>query len=216
MEKYCPVQRLLRRRRKDARPGEILSSALELFVEKGFAATRLEEIAARAGVAKGTVYLYFDSKEALFKAAVEAGMNPAIEAAEALSGDTHKSTFELLNEFVLGWWQRVGATPLGGIPKLLVAESANFPELANWFHERFITRALRAVARLIDLGIERGDFRPVDSLAAARVVFAPMFSYLLWHRAFGHFVTNLPQPEEFFRLAVETLVYGFVKREPSL
>ena len=80
-----PIAQFVRRRRKEARPAELAAAALEVFAEKGFAATRLEDIAARAGASKGTVYLYFESKEALFKAAVETAMLPALEAAEAIA-----------------------------------------------------------------------------------------------------------------------------------
>lgn len=201
------------RRRKEARPAELLSAALAVFAEKGFAAARLEEIAAGAGVSKGTVYLYFDGKEALFKAAIEAAMTPAIEAAEALLGDTRRPSAELLREFVFGWWERVGMTPLGAVPKLLVAESGNFPEVAQWFHDTIILRAQRAMARLIQSGIERGEFRPVDPMIAARIVFAPMFAFLVWRRAFSAMMRELPEPERFFADAVDLLTHGLATKE---
>jgi AcrR family transcriptional regulator len=197
-----------RQRRKEARPAELLAAALEVFAEKGFAATRLEEIAARAGVSKGTVYLYFESKEALFKAAIEAAMTPAVEAVEAIAADPSRPAADLLRSFVFGWWERVGTTSLGAVPKLLVAESGNFPEVARWFHETIITRAQGAMARLIQLGIDRGEFRPVNPQIAARVVFAPMFSIIVWRRAFGHFMPDLPDPQRFLEEAVAMLTQG--------
>lgn len=213
MKSSCPLQNFLRRRRKEARPGEIAAAALEVFAEKGFAATRLEDIAARAGVSKGTVYLYFENKEALFKAAVEAVMTPAIEAAEALAGDTRRPAAELLREFVLGWWQMVGSTPLGAVPKLLVAESANFPEIARWFHDSFISRAHRAMTRIIEQGIAAGDFRPLPAPTAARIVFAPLFSFLIWRQAFAGFMCDLPAPEEFLDRTVDILTNGLASQE---
>ncbi|WIM04663.1 MAG: TetR/AcrR family transcriptional regulator [Candidatus Nitricoxidivorans perseverans] len=203
------------RRRKEARPTELSAAALALFVEKGFSATRLEDIAARAGVSKGTIYLYFDGKEALFKAAVEAAMTPAIEAVEALAADTEKSAAKLLREFVFSWWRMVGSTDLGGLPKLLVAESNNFPEIARWFHDQMIRRAQGAMARLIELGISRGEFRPMPPMVAARIVFSPMFSFIVWRWAFGGFMTDLPEPEVFLGQAVDVLVNGFALREPA-
>jgi AcrR family transcriptional regulator len=133
----CPKAR---QRRKDARPGELMSAALEVFAERGFAATRLEEVAQRAGVSKGTVYLYFESKEALFKAAVESAVLPALEAGEALAADHTQRPSEALRAFVFWWWEKVGASKLGALPKLLVAEVGNFPELGKWFHENLIMR----------------------------------------------------------------------------
>jgi AcrR family transcriptional regulator len=208
-----PAEKPPVRRRKEARPAELLSAALAVFAEKGFAAARIEEIAAGAGVSKGTVYLYFEGKEALFKAAIEAAMTPAIEAAEALLGDTRRPSAELLREFVFGWWERVGMTPLGAVPKLLVAESGNFPEVAQWFHDTIILRAQRAMARLIQSGIERGEFRPVDPLIAARIVFAPMFAFLVWRRAFSAMMRELPEPERFFADAVDLLTHGLATKE---
>ena len=213
MKACCPIQKFIRRRRKDARPGEIAAAALEVFAEKGFAATRLEDIAIRAGVSKGTVYLYFENKEALFKAAVEATMMPALEAAEALAEDTHRPAAELLREFVFGWWEMVGSTALGAVPKLLVAESGNFPELARWFHESVITRAHRAVTRIVELGIAAGDFRPVSAPLAARIVFAPLFSFIIWRRAFSGFMCDLPSPDEYLSQVVDLLTRGLEPRE---
>lgn len=202
------------RRRKEARPSEIAAAALELFVERGFATTRLDDVAARAGVSKGTIYLYFADKEALFKAAVEAAMTPAVEAAEALADTEDRPAAELLRCFVDGWWHMVGATTLGGLPKLLAAEAGNFPELAHWFHDAMIRRAQAAMARIIALGSARGEFRALDAEVAARVVFAPMFSYLIWQRAFNPEVCRLPSPEVFFTQAVNMLVHGLAQPQP--
>lgn len=213
MKIQCPVETFLRRRRKEARPGEITSAALTVFAEKGFAATRIEDIAAHAGVSKGTVYLYFENKEALFKAAVEAAMLPAVEAAEALAGDTLRPAPVLLREFVFGWWQMVGSTPLGAVPKLLVAESGNFPEIARWFHDTLISRAHRAMTRVIEQGIAAGDFRPVPPEVAARIVFTPLFAFLVWRKSFADFMCDLPGPEEFLAQAVDILTHGLTRTE---
>lgn len=203
----------LRQRRKDARPGELMTAALEVFAEHGFAATRLEEVARRAGVSKGTIYLYFDNKEALFKAAVETAMTPVLEAAEAMAAETDEPPAELLRRFVFGWWEAVGRTPLAALPKLLVAEAGNFPDLAYWFNEAMIKRALAALVRIIELGMARGDFRPVSAPLAARIVFAPMFSYVLWRQTFAG-LSELPDPEAFFSLAVAMLVEGLGAEPP--
>lgn len=200
-----------RQRRKDARPGELMSAALDVFAERGFAATRLEEVASRAGVSKGTVYLYFESKEALFKASVETAITPALEAAEALAADTRTPPAEALRRFVFGWWQMVGSTQLAALPKLLVAESGNFPELSAWFHDNMIRRALSALAGIIEVGIKRGTFRPVEPFLAARIIFAPMFSYIVWRHAFSACMTDLPEPETFFNRAMDMLIHGLAE-----
>jgi AcrR family transcriptional regulator len=196
------------RRRKEARPAELLAAALDVFADKGFAATRLEDIAAQAGVSKGTVYLYFESKEALFKAAIESAITPVIEAAEAIANETDKPAAELLRTFVFGWWERIGTTSLGAVPKLMVAESGNFPEVARWFHEEIISRALRAMARVIEIGIARGEFRSTDPHLAARIVFSPIFSIVVWRRAFADCAPDLPDPRMFLDTAVALLNDG--------
>lgn len=201
----CPKAR---QRRKEARPGELLSAALEVFAERGFAATRLEEVAQRAGVSKGTVYLYFDSKEALFKAAVESAVIPALEAGEAIAADASVRPIDALRAFVFWWWEKVGATELGALPKLLVAETGNFPELGKWFHDNLIMRGKRAAASIIARGIAAGDFRPLDPMDVARVIFAQMFSYVLWRRAFGPAMPDLPEPEAYFNLVLDLLTHG--------
>ncbi|MDP2794845.1 MAG: TetR/AcrR family transcriptional regulator [Sulfurisoma sp.] len=197
-----------RQRRKEARPAELAAAALELFVEKGFAATRLDDVAARAGVGKGTVYLYFESKEALFKAAIEAAMTPTVEAAEALVECGDLSAAERLREFVHGWWRMVAGTPIGGLPKLLVAESGNFPEIAQWHYETIIRRAMRALGRIIEAGIASGEFRPVPVEFATRIVFSPMFSIIVWTRAFGDMMCDLPDPKRFLDEALDVLING--------
>jgi AcrR family transcriptional regulator len=146
-----------RLRRKDARPGELMSAALKVFGERGFAATRLEDVAKRAGVSKGTVYLYFDSKEALFKAAVESAILPALEAGESLAADRTQPPAESLRAFIFWWWEKVGASDIGALPKLLVAEIGNFPELGTWFHDNLILRGKRAAAAIIERGVASID-----------------------------------------------------------
>ena len=117
-------------RRKHARPEEITAAALELFVERGYANTRLEDVAARASISKGTLYLYFENKEELFKAVVREGLVSPLDAMKNVLEQFEGSSFELLRILLCGWWERVGSTRVSGIPKLIFAEAGNFPELA--------------------------------------------------------------------------------------
>jgi len=201
----CPKAR---QRRKDARPGELMSAALKVFAERGFAATRLEEVAQRAGVSKGTVYLYFESKEALFKAAVESAVIPALEAGEAIAANHALSAGEALRSFIFWWWEKVGNSDLGALPKLLVAEVGNFPDLGEWFHDNLIMRGKRAAASIIERGVASGEFRRVVPMDVARIIFAQMFSYVLWRRAFGPAMSDLPEPEAYFGLVFDVLTKG--------
>ncbi len=119
-----------RERRKNARPGELLAAALELFVEKGFAATRAEEVAKLAGVSKGTLFLYFASKEELFKAVVRENISGRFTEWNAEFESFQGSTADLLRYCITAWWERIGSTKASGITKLMMSEASNFPELA--------------------------------------------------------------------------------------
>jgi AcrR family transcriptional regulator len=171
-------------RRKDARPGEILAAALELFVERGFAATRLEDVAQRAGVSKGTVYLYFDGKEELFKAVVRSGIVRAIEEAEQTVAGYQGSSAELLRALVAGWWQYIGSTKLSGIPKLMISEAQNFPELARFYYAEVIQRGSRLFETAIGRGIARGEFRAVNVDHTVRAVMAPLIMRTILQHSF--------------------------------
>lgn len=171
-------------RRKDARPGEILDAALDLFVEKGFAATRLEDVAQRAGVSKGTVYLYFDSKDDLFKSVIRSGMVRAIEEAEKLVAGFEGSSADLLRQIYAGWWQNIGGTKLSGIPKLMISEAQNFPELARFYYDEVIQRGSRLIASALERGVARGEFRPVNIDYAVRALVAPLIMRAILEHSF--------------------------------
>ena len=120
-------------RRKDARPQELIDAAIEAFVEKGFAATKLDDVAARAGVTKGTLYLYFDGKEHLFTEVIQRALVPNIQIAEHMIGSHQGPTEDLVRLLMTHWWEQIGAGKLGGLPKLLLAEAGNFPDIAKIF-----------------------------------------------------------------------------------
>jgi AcrR family transcriptional regulator len=173
------------RRRKDARPEEILSAALEVFTDRGFAATKLEDVARRAGVTKGTIYLYFDSKEALFKALIRETIVPVIAQGEALAQRFTGSARELLERLVREYWRLVGETSLVGIPKLMIAEAGNFPELARFYYEEVVTRGHRLMAGVIQRGIKAGEFRPVNVMVAAKLAMSPLMHAVVARKAFS-------------------------------
>lgn len=174
-----------RQRRKEARPGELTAAALELFVEKGFVGTRLDDVAARAGVSKGTLYLYFDSKEALFKAVIREGILPILDEGAGMVDNFTGSSGDLLRGLILEWWKRIGSTALGGVPKLMISEAGNFPELAAFYHETVIIRGRELMRRVLLRGIESGEFRPVEVETAIDVIFAPVLMMLIWDHSMG-------------------------------
>jgi AcrR family transcriptional regulator len=172
-------------RRKEARPQELLAAALDLFVERGYAAARLDDVAARAGVSKGTLYLYFTNKEELFKAVVRENVVPVIGEAEGIIDAYEGPSAQLFREIALGWWERIGNTRLSGITKLIMAESCNFPEVTQFYHDEVITRANAMIVRMLERGVARGEFRPLDASQAVNVVIAPMLMLMMWKHSFS-------------------------------
>lgn len=178
------------RRRKQDRPAEILTAALKTFSLKGFAATKLDEVAKEAGVSKGTLYLYFESKEALFKAVVSEFVLPQIAKAEEQAEHYTGSIKDLMFKLIEQWRINILETELSGIPKIMIAEASNFPELATFYLENVIQRTRHFVANLIKLGIERGEFRQCNSEHAARTFLIPMVFLAIWQHSLAPFDEN--------------------------
>jgi TetR/AcrR family transcriptional regulator len=203
-----------RARRKDARPSELLDAALDLFVEKGFAATRVEAVAARAGVSKGTLFLYFSSKEELFRAVVRenlvarfADWNAEYAAMEA------SSAAEMLHHALHSWWSRVGATRLTGLTKLVMSEAQNFPELAASYHAEVVRPSQALIRRILQRGVERGEFRTLDIDYAVYSV-AGTILYLVMHKhALGPVVPEAERlmPERYIASQLDILLNGLLR-----
>lgn len=174
-----------RSRRKEARPAELLEAATRLFVEKGYAATKVEEVAALAQVSKGTLFLYYPSKQALLKAVVReniAGRFAEWQAElEAFAGTTP----ELVRYAFQVWQERIGDTYAGGICKLMASECCNFPELASFYLEEVVEPGNALVRRILERGVARGELRPLDLDAAIHLITTPMFAYIHWRHSIG-------------------------------
>lgn len=174
-----------RERRKEARPGELLDAALDLFVEKGFAATRSEEVAARAGVSKGTLFLYFPSKEELFKAVVRENISGRFgqwnDEFQAFEG----STPDMVRYCLRVWWERLGATRASGITKLIISEARNFPDIAAFYQQEVIRPGTELIRRILQRGIARGEFRPMDLDYAVFSLSAPMIFLIMMKHSLG-------------------------------
>ena len=170
------------RRRKTARPSEILSAALASFADRGFAATRLDDVAARAGVTKGTLYLYFRNKEELFKAVVRQELVPAIERAEAMVADSAVPSIVLLEQLA-GLFARIVSSRLSAIPKLVMTEAGNFPEIARFYLEEVVHRGMHLLRAVLERGIEAGELRRIDTQSAVMCVIAPLLLAALWRHS---------------------------------
>ena len=172
------------RRRKADRPAEILKAGLEVFAARGFAATKLDEVAKKAGVSKGALYLYFDTKEALFQAAVAEAVQPNLERVKMLA--TADLPFETLIRMAVGGMalQVASDRRIGGVVKLVVAESGNQPELGAIWHRTVITPALGAVTALIRKAQAEGVVREGEPRHFAFGLIAPLLLGALWRETF--------------------------------
>lgn len=200
-------------RRKDARPDEIIAAALDLFVERGFATTRLEDVALRAGVSKGTLYLYFENKEDLFKAVVRGNVLPVLQYGETLVENYSGSSADLVRQLVRGWWELTGSTKIAGIPKLVIAEAGNFPDLAKFYHDEVILRAFSMFRRVLQRGTDAGEFREVDIDYLVHVALAPLVMLAVWRYSFACCAQEQLQPERYLDTYLDMLLHSLRKAQ---
>jgi AcrR family transcriptional regulator len=203
-----------RERRKEARPRELLDAALDLFVEKGFAATRAEEVAARAGVSKGTLFLYFPSKEELFKAVVRENISGRFKEWNDEFVAFEGTTADMVRYCMKVWWERLGATRASGITKLIISEARNFPELAAFYQQEVITPGQDLIRRILQRGVDRREFRVLDLDYALFSITAPMIFLVMMKHSLGACVPEgYPlDPERYIASQVETLLHGLCVR----
>jgi AcrR family transcriptional regulator len=208
---HCPF----RRRRKEARPAELLDAALELFVEKGFASTRSEEVARRAGVSKGTLYLYFPSKEELLKAVIQQFLADRIQEGAQQIVDAEGPTPALMENLLVDWWMRTYDSPASGVFKLVISEVRNFPDIARFYMERVVTPGNELCASLLRRGIARGEFQPVDIDAAVHSILMPMVLLCVHKHSLGAcgITKSLgTDPEGFLRAHLQLILRGLLVR----
>jgi AcrR family transcriptional regulator len=170
----APSSSTARQRRKDARPAELLDAALALFVEKGFAATRAEEVAQRAGVSKGTLYLYYPSKEELFKAVIARNLGSRIADTAQQVQAWRGQMGPLLESLLVQWWQHTYASPAAGTFKIIVSEVRNFPEIADFYVQQVIEPGSALIGGIVARGVASGEFRSVDVESVVHSLVLPM------------------------------------------
>lgn len=204
----------IRQRRKEARPAEIMAAALDVFVERGFAATKLDDVAARAGVSKGTLYLYFSSKEELFKAVIQQDILPVVEQGEEMLAQHSGDTASLLRALINHWWQVVGKSKLAGILKLIISESGNFPEVARYFHDNVSKGIDELLRKVLQSGIEKGEFRPVDIESAIDAIAAPILMRAIWEYSIAPYCNyGQKDSEVYLRTNIDLLLNGLLVKE---
>ena len=199
-------------RRKDARPEELVAAALEVFVERGYEGTKLADVARRAGFTKGTIYLYFENKEALFKAVVRETIVPVIAQGEALARSFTGSARDLLEQLVREYWRLVGETALAGIPKLMMAEAATFPELTRFYYDEVVVRGQRLMAGVIERGVKNGEFRPVNVMLAAKLAMSPLMHATVVRRAFASCMPEGFNVQAYLDTHIDLYLHGIAKQ----
>ncbi len=172
------------RRRKDERPGDIIAAALSVFAEKGFAGARMEEIARRAGISKGTLYLYFETKEDMFRAVVREVVVPNIEVVQKAVLTADLSFATMVRTLLPRFAEIVTTVPVGAVAKMVIGESRNFPELARVWHDEVIFKAIGLIAGVIERAQARGEVRPGDPRTHAFSIMGPMMIRVLWRETF--------------------------------
>lgn len=203
-------------RRKTARPSELLSAAVQVFTEKGFATARLEDVAARAGVSKGTLYLYYQNKEELFKAVINETYLPLINALRQREQEHEGRFADLLRKDFHHWWKQVGSTPLGGIPKLIITEACNFPDLTRFYNESIILPWRAHIAALLQKGIACGEFQPMDTEYTALVLHAPIVMLSCYMNSLDRCVENRIEPLRYIDAHIQMCLFGLLNEQSPL
>lgn len=184
MEEPTPPTERKRRRRKDARPSEIIAAAMQLWAERGFAATRLDDVAAGAGIAKGTIYRYFPSKEALFEAALQERIVAMMDRAKVMAQGFDGTMEAMLSRFFEAIRAELVDAGSSVFLRVLLSEGHRFPELVARYERVVLSRGLSTVRAILAAGVARGDLRPEAVDCDPRIIMAPAMMLPLWGTVF--------------------------------
>lgn len=168
------------KRRKEARPAEITAAAMSAFAENGYDATRVDDVARRAGISKGLLYRYFETKEDLFKAVIRGFVSPRVADLTAAADNTELSVAAFLRGPFLERIQQVPRSPLKILVRLMVSEGPKHPDLTAYYWKHVISPALAALQRLIDKGIRDGEFRDTGLREHPQLLVSPVLLATLW------------------------------------
>ena len=196
------------RRRKDARPVEILAAAMEMFGERGYGSTRLDDVARKAGCTKGTVFLYYKNKAELFQAAVRESVLPLVQENERLVDSHSGDSRDVLEKLLRQRWDHVSRNRFAAIVKLMLAETHIYPDLARFCHDEIIERNQALLRRVLQRGVDRGELRVIDVSHVARFVVAPLLFAVVWRHALEHAIETRFSMEEFFESSLRVMLQG--------
>lgn len=202
-----------RRRRKEARPAEIIEAGMQEFALRGFAGTRLEDVARRAGIAKGTIYLYFRDKESLFMAAVQEKVAPAIGEIAGFVDTFPGPTRELFKLVIPVLHQRLVQSDLHTILRILIGEGSNFPGLTALYYRETVLRGRELLERIVARGRARGEIRDGAAADLPLVIMAPAIMSAIWQMTFTR-EAPIP-PEQFLAAHLDLITEGLLLPEPG-
>ncbi len=201
------------KRRKAARPQEILEAALGVFAQKGFAGTRMDDIAREAGVTKGTIYLYFESKEAVFKSLVRESIGTKLGEVVDAMAQYQGASRDLLKMALTGIAQFVLTSDRVVLPKIAIAEAGNFPEIVRFYRTEIIDRGLGLLSQVLARGMARGEFRQLPLDHTARLCIAPLLLSAIWRTTFAQFDDAPYDYEGMIETHLDVLLRGLAAEE---
>jgi len=167
-------------RRKEDRPQEITEAALEAFAEKGYAATRVEEVAKRAGVSKGLMYLYFKTKEELFKAVVKSVVVRRVDQLIGTVESTDLSSEDFIRGPLSSFLKQLPGSPVAIVIRLLISEGPRHPDLVDYYYDNVVAKGLAAITGFVERGVERGEFRKSVVTELPQLFLAPVMLSIIW------------------------------------
>jgi len=195
-------------KRDNKRPQQILNAAIELFRDRGYEATRLEDVADKAGVSKATIYLYFDSKEDLFFALIRENVVPMVDQTIAQAENFQGSASDFMRGKARGLGRALAHTNHGAVLKLVISEARRFPDIANYFHDQVPKRGIENLANMIQHGIDKGEFRTCDPNAAAAAFIFPLLMNGIWMNSIGP--DSIVDPDAVIHMHCENFIRGLL------
>ncbi len=196
------------RRRAADRPDEVLDAAVHLFMERGFAATRVDDIAAAAGISKGAVYQYFNTKQAIFEALVRRAVGPLVDEAVTASAERPGDPAKVIERLARAVATRLKDPTRAAIPLLVIAEATSFPELAEFYRKEVVERAVAAFSSLFEEGVARGQLRALPGPVAMRCVMGPIIANIILDRVFGLELPKGVSDDDFIAAHLDIIMNG--------
>ena len=196
------------RRRAEDRPAEVLDAALRLFASKGFAATKVEDIAQEAGLSKGAIYRYFSSKDQVFESLVRRAVAPIAQQASKIAETSIEDPRIVLKTLLTIAVVKLSDPEILAVPRLVLQEAGRFPELAETYRREVLDRGVAAIEKIVQRGIDEGIFRPVNARLAVRNVIGPLVAHLLLSQIFKFDAERADSPQDFLESHFDLLING--------